>query len=195
LLLDAIECDVVAPWYARRDAGVDQVRPSEQIDEAVAGGKIDPHPQFRVGHNKVRKSKSGIALREAMRNLGAEPTFFTATNAWRAVADDLSHELSRTNTKEFALQTVAIKTGKGIIVGVLGSDAVVTALHGTGHLSSQMELVLGGFAGSMIEIIGSFYTMAKGELERQRIGERLGNAVRFSCVSHPTIGAERDRTT
>src|SRR5947207_11010102 len=33
---------VVSPWYASGDASVDQIRPSEQIDEAVAGGKVDP---------------------------------------------------------------------------------------------------------------------------------------------------------
>jgi hypothetical protein len=44
---------VVRPRHARRDAGVDQVGPSEQINEAVAGSKVDPRLPFRFGH--VRK--------------------------------------------------------------------------------------------------------------------------------------------
>jgi hypothetical protein len=44
---------VMPPRHARGDPGVDQVRPSEQIDEAVAGSKIDPRLPFRLG--RVRK--------------------------------------------------------------------------------------------------------------------------------------------
>jgi hypothetical protein len=39
---------VVPAWHARRDACVDQIRPSEQIDKAVAGGKVEPRLPFRL---------------------------------------------------------------------------------------------------------------------------------------------------
>src|ERR1700724_1196023 len=41
---------VVAPRHARRDACVDQIRPSEQIDKAVAGGKAEARLPFRLGY-------------------------------------------------------------------------------------------------------------------------------------------------
>jgi len=41
---------VVPAWHARRDACVDQIRPSEQIDKAVAGGKVEARLPFRLGH-------------------------------------------------------------------------------------------------------------------------------------------------
>jgi len=41
---------VVPAWHARCDACVDQIRPSEQIDKAVAGGKAEARLPFRLGH-------------------------------------------------------------------------------------------------------------------------------------------------
>jgi hypothetical protein len=52
---------IVPPRHARGDPGVDQVRPSEQIDEAVAGSKIDPRLPFRLG--PVRKGHSVTDMR------------------------------------------------------------------------------------------------------------------------------------
>lgn len=53
---------IVLPRHARRSASIDQVRPSEQVDEAVARGKID-----RVCHSASVKRVEGIAV-APMRN-------------------------------------------------------------------------------------------------------------------------------
>jgi len=35
---------------ARRDAGIDQVRPAEQVDEPIAGGEIDADLRLGLSH-------------------------------------------------------------------------------------------------------------------------------------------------
>jgi hypothetical protein len=35
---------------ARRDAGIDQVRPAEQVDEPIAGGEIDAGLRLGLSH-------------------------------------------------------------------------------------------------------------------------------------------------
>src|SRR5438270_6609963 len=41
---------VLRPRDARRDAGIDQVRPAEQVDKPIAGGEIDPGLQLGLSH-------------------------------------------------------------------------------------------------------------------------------------------------
>src|SRR4051812_48157854 len=40
--------------YSRRDARVDQVRPAKQVDQPVAGRKIDPRPPLDLAHPRPR---------------------------------------------------------------------------------------------------------------------------------------------
>ena len=48
---------VVLPRHARRDASVNQVRPSEQVDETVARGKVKPGLSFRLAHPRRGHSR------------------------------------------------------------------------------------------------------------------------------------------
>ena len=41
---------VLRPRDARRDAGIDQVRRAEQVDEPISGGEIDPGLQLGLSH-------------------------------------------------------------------------------------------------------------------------------------------------
>ena len=54
-----VDQEVVAlPRHARRDASVNQIRPSEQVDEAVARGKVNAGPPFRFAHAGIGHSRS-----------------------------------------------------------------------------------------------------------------------------------------
>src|SRR6202035_2128185 len=48
---------VVRPRHARRDASVNQVGPSEQVDEAVARGEVKPGLPFRLAHPRRGHSR------------------------------------------------------------------------------------------------------------------------------------------
>ena len=152
----------------------------------------EPGPNFSKIINTVREKESGKNLRRAMIDLGPEPTFASATKAWRDVAADLASEISSAKMREIKLQTVAVETGRGVACGVLAGGALGALIHGTDDLALPlMEATLAGFAGPLIDVVGThFCKSALADSARQRITGPLENAVKFSCVRHPTIKAD-----
>lgn len=147
-------------------------------------------PNFSKIINTVREKQSGKNLRRAMSELGPEPTFASATNAWKDVAADLASGISSARMTEIKLQTVAVETGRGVICGVLAGGALAALLHqGADDIAFPlMEATLGGFAGPLVDAVGThLYKSVQVDLARQESTGPLENAVRFSCVRHPTI--------
>ena len=70
--------------------------------------------------------------------------------------------------------------------------------HCAGQQSAQLAQLaregwwrLAGFAGPLIDVVGThFCKSAQADSARQRITGPLENAVKFSCVRHPTIKAD-----
>ena len=50
---------IVLPRYASGDASVNQVRPSKQVDEAVARGKVNPGLPLCLAHARGGHSRYG----------------------------------------------------------------------------------------------------------------------------------------
>ena len=153
-----------------------------------------PSANFSEIINRVREKGSGKNLRKAMAVVGAEPTFGRVENAWRQVADDLASTIGLAASKEVRLQTVAVETLRDVSVGVLvGSALSPFFFHSAQDIVSALpETTLTGFVGSLVTSIGVRSAKEIGaELRSQETREILRDSVRFSCVPHPTVLADR----
>lgn len=146
-----------------------------------------PGSDFGEVIQKVRESKSGRNLREAMSQIGdGDPTFSKATDAWRAVAQEIAPLVGRSG-KQISIKMVVVPLVKETIWGALTE---FVASPPTDKKDAAHRLV-GPFLRGVSEVGGELLkNLRRADLEGQRISRQLEDAVDFNCVRHPTIKLE-----
>jgi len=136
--------------------------------------------------NSMREKPSGRRLRRTMRRLGLDPTYESATQAWRDVADDLASTLASTDLKEITIKTLVAESPRGVVYGVLaGLAAAPLAGHGS---PSILETGIGAGLGSGLDVLGNLFGRSiKYGIKRNQVTDPLRRAVQFSCVPHPVV--------
>ncbi len=143
-----------------------------------------PDSNFAETIQKVRGSPSVRNLRSAMTNLGDDWTFASATNAWKAVADDIAFTVSSGSAKEIDLGMVLASAGKKVLYGTM-----VDFMLEPPRSAREIPFRLGKQAGEALSSVGGelWSKLRQADLEHQRITRELEEAVDFTCVKHPTI--------
>jgi hypothetical protein len=139
--------------------------------------------------NQVKEGQSGQRLRYAMANLGVEPDFKTAVNAWRDVADDLSSSMASSDTMEIALVAMLGNTIRGAILGFFAGLAATPLVSHTSPsiLENAISAGLGGVADLSLNLLNRSVPSIRNQLKRDKLQDALREAVQFSCIPHPVI--------
>jgi len=174
---------------ATQEEGTEPASVKVETKIQIPMGLPRPAPGFAQIIQGVRDSIEGRTLRNAMNQLGADLTFRRAEEAWAAVADKIACKIA-TSAKTHKIDVLAIlaSVGKHLFFEFLAEFSYdpVRSVH---QAASWLPLNLSGEGLSLGG--GYLYRLICEDLRRQRISDKLANAVPFRCVKIPTLGSEK----
>jgi len=148
-----------------------------------------PAPEHGFGDviNEVRSRRSCANLRNAMDALGSEPTFTSATRAWREVADDIASLTKLKQRRQFHLMARILSVAQSSAYGV-AADLLLRPVHLLPQvLDPTKAALLGGVFELGADLCNELGGAIRRDIKSHSLADKLEAAIDFSCVKHKTV--------